>query len=410
MRKRIVITGLGLISPIGNNINEAWNNLINGISGIKKIEEFDTSHYETKIAGTIKNFSINDFIQKKNLIKLDLFIQYGIAAGIQAIEDANINISKIKKHDIGIIIGSGIGGLTSIEKNHKILMEYGPKKISPLFIPGCIINTIAGYLSIIYGFTGPNLAITTSCATGGHAICLAEQIINQNKAKIIITGSAEKASTPLAISGFAAAKALSTNNNIQTASRPWDTDRDGFVIGDGAGCLVLEEYNHAINRNAKIYAELSGCSMNSDAYHITKPHPESNGILTCMKNAIKQAKIKPMDIDYINAHATSTKLGDICESKAIKKLLKNDTNKTIINSTKSMTGHTLGAAGSIEAIFTILSIKNQTAIANINLNNLDPMCEKLNFITENQQKKIIYAMSNSFGFGGTNSCIVIKKL
>jgi len=411
MRKTIVITGLGLVSPLGNNVNDTWMSLKKGEVGIREIDQFDTSKYETKIAGTIKNFLITDFLQKKITKKFDFFIQYGIAAGIQAIEDAKIHDNTIRKNKIGIIFGSGIGGLTSIEKNHKILMKYGPKRISPLFISGCIINTISGYLSILYKLTGPNLAIATSCATGGHAICLAEQLINENKAKIIITGGAEKASTPLAISGFSATKALSKNKNPKEASRPWDVNRDGFVIGDGAACIVLEEYQHAINRGAKIYAELASTSMNADGYHLTTPKPNGKGVLNCMKNALKMAKITANQLNYINAHATSTKHGDISESLAIKKLLdKHPYKKTIINSTKSMTGHMLGASGSIEAILTILSLKYQLIVSNINLKTIDPQCKGLNYITRNKKINIKYAMSNSFGFGGTNSSIIIKKL
>jgi len=410
MKKRVVVTGLGVISSLGNNIKDTWENIKKGKIGIYEINHFDTSKYETKIAGTVKNFCINDFIQKKLVKKFDPFIQYGLAAGIQAIEDAGINNNKINKDKVGIIIGSGIGGLTSMEKNHKALIKYGPNKIQPMFIPNCIINTVSGYLSIIYNFTGPNIAISNACATGGHAICIGKQLISENKAKIIIAGGTENASTPLAISGFSSIKALSKNKNPKTASRPWDINRDGFVISDGAACIVLEEYEHALKRNSNIYAEIVGTSMNSDAYHIISPHPKGTGTYKCMKNALKDAKIKTHDLDYINAHATSTKQGDISEGLAITNLLKKEKKNIIVSSTKSMTGHMLGASGSIETIFTILSLKEQIIIANKNLNNIDPECIKLNLITKNQKKNIQYAMSNSFGFGGTNSSIIIKKL
>ncbi len=411
MKKRIIISGLGIISPLGNNTKNVWNNIMKGISGINFIKDFDTSEFQVKIAGTVKDFLISNFNSQKIFKKLDVFTQYGISAGIQAIEDSELNSNpKIKKNEIGIIMGSGIGGLTSIEKNHEILMKNGPKKIKPMFIPSCIINNISGFLSIIYKFTGPNLAVTTACSSSGYAIYLGAQFIKENKTKIMIVGGAEKASTPLGVSGFSALKALSRNKNPKKASRPWDIDRDGFVIGDGAGCLVLEEYKHAVNRNAKIYAELISSNVNSDAFNIMSPDPNGNGIFKCMKTAVKKAKIKPENIDYINAHATSTKKGDITESIAIKKLLGKNYKKTMIGSTKSLTGHLLGAAGSVEAIITILSLTHQTVPANINLEKNDPRCNYLNFIKKNKKKNIKYAMSNSFGFGGTNSTIIMKKI
>ncbi len=408
---RIVVTGLGVISSIGNDINSAWQNIKSGKTGIQKIRHFDTSRHEIKVAGIINNFLIDDFIKKKKIKKLDLFAQYGIAAGIQAIEDSKLFANKkVEKDKVGIIIGSGIGGITSIEKNCAILNKYGEKKISPLFIPGCIMNSISGYLSIIYNITGPNLAVTTACATSGHAIYLGVQLLKLNKANVIIAGGSEKASTPLVISGFSATKALSKNKNPEEACRPWDINRDGFIIGDGAACIVMETYKHAINRNANIYAEIVGTGVNSDAFHIISPQKNGNGILNCMQLALDDAKVNVSNLTYINAHATSTKIGDISESIAIKNLIGSKYNKQIyIGSTKSITGHLLGAAGCIEIIFTILSIKNQVIPGNINLKEIDPMCLGLNFIKKTTYKNIKYAMSNSFGFGGTNSVVVLKK-
>ncbi|HFL8824407.1 MAG TPA: beta-ketoacyl-ACP synthase II [Candidatus Azoamicus sp. OHIO1] len=413
MLKKVVITGLGLISPLGNNVKESWENIKSGKSGVRNIIDFDTSNYKTKFAGTIKNFSIEDYCKKKNIKKFDPFIQYGIAAGMQAIIDSKINnFKKNKKNTIGIIMGSGIGGLSLIEKNTKLLDKYGPNKISPMFIPGCIINMTSGYLAIINGFHGLNLALATSCATGTHAIGLAAKLISIGETNIIIAGSSEKASTPLALSGFSATRALSTRNDFpDKASRPWDVDRDGFVLGDGAGCIVLEEYEHAINRNAEIYAEICGFGMSCDAYHITSPTPDGNGTLKTMKLALKDAKINPHQLDYINAHGTSTIYGDISESMSIERLLgKNSVSKVYVNSTKSMLGHSLGAAGSIEAVITALSIKEEIIHPTINLNTIDKKC-KLNYVKNEQKKiKITYAMSNSFGFGGTNASIIFKKI
>jgi len=406
---KVVVTGLGAVTSLGNNITEIWKNLKYGKTGISNIEHFDTSSYYTKIGGTIKNFNINNFINNKKINKLDGFIQYGLAAGIQAIDDAGIIKNNIKRDDIGIIIGSGIGGITTIEHNNKLLNEKGSKKLQSTFISSCITNTIASYLSILYKITGPSLSISTACATGGHAICIAEQFIKNRKAKIMIAGGAEKAITPLVVAGFSIIKALSKNKNPDTASRPWDINRDGFVLSDGAACLILEEYEHALSRNANIYAEICGTGMTSDSYHIVSPDPTGKGIYSCMIDAIKNADICTDDVDYINAHATSTKNGDIAEGNAIENLFKSNKN-IIINSTKSMTGHLLGASGSLEAIITILSIKDQMILKNKNLVTHDERCGNLRLIKENKYTRIKYAMSNSFGFGGTNSSILFKKL
>lgn len=411
MTKKVVVTGLGAISSLGNDIENIWGNLLKGEIGIEKINHFDTTNFETKIAGTVKNFNVLNYVKDKLIKKLDLFIQYGVAAGIQAIEDANINnYKKIKREKIGVIIGSGIGGLISIEKNYLTLLNTGPKKINPSFIPNCIINTISGYISKLYNFTGPSFAISNACATGGYTISIAEQLIKNNRAKIIIAGGAEYASIPLVIGGFNALNALSKNTDPKKASRPWDIKRNGFVISDGAACLVLEEYEHAMSRNCKIYAEIAGTYINNDAYHIISPHPTGEGSYLCMKNALKKAKIKISDLDYINAHATSTKKGDISEGKAIENLTKKTAKNIIISSTKSQTGHLLGASGAIEAIITILCIKNKIILSNKNLDYIDSEFKNINLITKNVKKNINYAMSNSFGFGGTNSSIIIKNL
>ena len=393
---------------MGNNLLEMWTNLKDGKIGISYINHFNTDRFDVKIAGMVKNFDISNFI-KKNVVKnLDLFIQYGLAAGIQAIEDSGIyKYKNLNRSSVGVIFGSGIGGLEIIEQNIRFVNEG--KKLKPSFIPGCIINTIAGYLSKIYKFTGPSLAVSTACATGGHVICMADNLIKSNKAKIIIAGGAEKASTPLALAGFSSMKALSKNKNPFQASRPWDLARDGFVISDGSACLVLEEYEHAMNRNANVYAELIASEINNDAYHMIAPDPNGVGIYNCMNNVLKSAMLDITNIDYINAHATSTILGDISESIAISQLL-NGKKNIPINSVKSMMGHMLGASGSIEAIITILSIKEQLVLANINLDNIDKKCLGLNFVSKNIKMNINYAISNCFGFGGMNSSIVLKKI
>lgn len=411
MVKRIVVTGLGVISPLGNNIIDLWSNLRIQKTGIKKIDHFDVSGFDVKVAGTVNNFNINDFINAKLSSKFDNFIQYGLAAGCQAIEDANlISDKKINKNDVGFVIGSGICGLNSVENNYKIFLQEGYKSIKHNFINNCLINTTAGYLSILYGFKGPNIAVSTACATGGHAICLAEQLIRQGKAKVIIAGGTEHATTPFIISSFLALRTLSKNSNPLIASRPWDLKRDGFVISDGASCIVLEDYNHAIDRNCNIYSELIGSNLNSDSYHVVRPDPSGSGTYSCMKNLLDFSRVSVSEIDYINAHATSTKQGDLSEGNAIKRLLLGSKTNTIISSTKSLTGHLLGAAGSLEALITILSLKKQFVIANSNLENDDKLFSNLNLIKKNGNFKLKFAISNSFGFCGTNSVVLFKKL
>lgn len=411
MNKRVVVTGLGVISPLGNNIIDLWKNLENGNTGISKIKHFDTANFEIKVAGVIDNFFIDDFIKNKLVFKFDNFIKYGLASGIQAIEDSNINnYKKINKNDVGFVIGSGMCGMSSMEENYQLFLKDGFKNIKPNFITNCLINTISGYLSILYGFTGPNISVSTACATGGHAICIADQLIRCGKAKIVVAGGAEHATLPFIISGFLALKTLSKNSDPKKASRPWDFNRDGFVISDGSACLVLEDYDHAINRNCNIYAELVGSSFNSDAYHIVRPDLSGNGIYSCMKNVLDFSKIDISDIGYINAHATSTKQGDLGEGNAIKKLLSKKKSDVSICSTKSLSGHLLGAAGALEAVITVLSLKRQLIIANSNLDNIDDNFLGLNLISKNKKSNFNYAISNSLGFCGTNSSIIFKKL
>jgi 3-oxoacyl-[acyl-carrier-protein] synthase II len=410
-RRRVVITGLGVISPVGITVSSAWNSIISGKSGVKLIEDFDTSNFTTKFAGIIKNFIATDYINPKDEKKCDLFIQYGIAAGIQAVCDGGIDKPEGLNLDrIGIIMGAGIGGIGTIEQNYKIITTFGPRRISPFFIPASIINMISGHLSIKYGFRGPNLAIATACATGTHCIGMAARMIAYGDVDIMIAGGSEKASTPLGMGGFSAARALSTRNDTpELASRPWDKSRDGFVLGDGAGAVVLEEYTHAKRRGAKVYAELIGFGMSSDAHHITLP--SGDGAVLAMKLAMQDAGINPEEINYINAHGTSTVAGDLEESNAIKKILGNDIAKRVmISSTKSMTGHLLGAAGAVETVFTVLSLKNQIVPPTINLDTPGEGCD-LDYVPNTARtSNLNIALSNSFGFGGTNGSLIFKML
>lgn len=410
-KKRVVITGLGTISPVGNNVKTAWQNIIAGKSGISLINDFDTSHFVTKFAGTIQNFVVSDYLNPKDQKKCDLFIQYGIAAGIQAVQDSGLDKQDgINLDRIGVIMGSGIGGIGTIEQNHQTITTAGPRRISPFFIPASIINMISGHLSIKYGFRGLNLAIATACATGTHCIGMAARAIAYGDADVMLAGGSEKASTPLGMGGFSAARALSTRNDApELASRPWDRDRDGFVLGDGAGAVVLEEYEHAKRRDAKIYAELIGFGMSSDAYHITLPSGE--GAVLAMQMAMHDAGLNTGAIDYINAHGTSTVAGDLEESNAIKKAFGFENAKDImISSTKSMTGHLLGAAGAVEAIFTVLTLQNQIIPPTINLDNPGEGCD-LDYVPYHARDgKVNIALSNSFGFGGTNGTLIFKKL
>lgn len=412
-KRRVVVTGLGVVCPLGNEIDSCWGNILDGKSGVRLIDFFDTTSFNTKFAGLVQNFNPEQYISPQEIKRSDLFIQYGIVAGIQAIRDAGIdnNVNSINAERVGVMVGSGIGGLNTIEHFHSILSKDGPRRVSPFFITSTLINMISGHLSITYGFKGPNLSVVTACATSTHAIGLSARIIKYGDADVMITGGAEKASTPLGIAGFNASRALSTrNNDPTTASRPWDQDRDGFVLGDGAGVLVLEEYEHAKKRGANIYAELIGFGMSGDAYHITKPVAGAVGAKAAMRLACQEANISGQDIGYINAHATSTPIGDAEESFAIKSLFGEQAKKIPISSTKSMTGHLLGAAGAVEAIFSILALRDQVVPATINLVKPSQECD-LDYVpgSARQVKNLNISMSNSFGFGGTNGTLIFKK-
>ena len=356
-KRRVVVTGLGILCPCGNNLNESWQNIVDGKSGVDLITNFDTSHHETKFAASIKDFNPSSLLEKKDIRRTDLFIQYGLIASEQCVTDASLDSDSIDVNKIGVAIGSGIGGLQTIESNALLLNKRGPKKISPFFVPGSIINMVSGYVGIKFNFKGPNISVSSACSSASHSIGYSYRSIVHGEADLMLTGGAEMAITPLGVAGFNAAKALSTNNNNpKGASRPWDINRDGFVLGEGAGCLMLEEYNHAKKRGAKIYAELIGFGMSNDAYHITAPPESGEGAILSMNNALKDAEIDPEEINYINAHGTSTPAGDIAENSAVKELFKEHSKNLIISSTKSMTGHLLGAAGAVEAIFSILAI------------------------------------------------------
>ena len=410
-KRRVVITGLGIVCPVGNTIAEAWRNILNGNSGIASLENIDTEGQTVTFGGSVKNFDVSEYLSPKEAKKMDIFIHYGMAAGIQAIEDSGIEVTESNATRIGVAIGAGIGGLTTIEKTADLFREKGPRRISPFFVPSSIINMVSGNLSIKYGLKGPNFAIVTACTTGTHNIGDASRIIEYGDADVMIAGGTEMSTTNCGLGGFAAARALSTrNDDPKTASRPWDIDRDGFVLGDGAGVMVLEEYEHAKKRGANIYAELSGYGMSSDAYHITLPSEGGEGAARCMTNAINNAGINPNEVDYINAHGTSTPAGDIAETDAAKLALGSHSNNMVMSSTKSMTGHLLGAAGGIEAIFSTLSIKDQVAPPTINIFNQDPQCDLDYAANEAKEISINNAISNSFGFGGTNGSIVISKL
>jgi len=410
-KRRVVITGLGIVCPVGNTIAEAWRNILNGTSGIATLENIDTKGQTVTFGGSVKNFDVSEYLSPKEAKKMDIFIHYGMAAGIQAIKDSGIEITDSNAERIGVAIGAGIGGLTTIEKTADLFREKGPKRISPFFVPSSIINMVSGNLSIKYGLKGPNFAIVTACTTGTHNIGDASRIIEYGDADVMIAGGTEMSTTNCGLGGFAAARALSTrNDDPKTASRPWDINRDGFVLGDGAGVIVLEEYEHAKKRGANIYAELSGYGMSSDAYHMTLPSKGGEGAARCMTNAINNAGINPNEVDYINAHGTSTPAGDIAETDAVKLALGSHSNNMVMSSTKSMTGHLLGAAGGIEAIFSTLAIKDQVAPPTINIFNQDPQCDLDYAANKTKKISINHAISNSFGFGGTNGSIVISKL
>ncbi|EST59230.1 3-oxoacyl-(acyl carrier protein) synthase II [Proteus hauseri ZMd44] len=401
-----------MLSPVGNNAEASWEAVCAGQSGIGLIEDFDTSHHATKFAGLVKDFNHEDYnLSRKDARKMDLFIQYGIAAGVQAIADSGLEVTEANASRIGAAIGSGIGGLGLIEENHTSMMNGGPRKISPFFVPSTIINMVAGHLSIMYGLRGPTISIATACTSGVHNIGHAARIIAYGDADVMLAGGAEKATTPLGLGGFGAVRALSTrNDNPQAASRPWDKDRDGFVLGDGAGVLVLEEYEHAKNRGAKIYAEVVGFGMSSDAYHMTSPAENGEGGALAMTNALKDAGIASSEVGYINAHGTSTNAGDVAEAQAVENVFGKGTD-VLVSSTKSMTGHLLGAAGAIESIFTILSLRDQIVPPTINLDNQDENCH-LDFVPHKARKveNMEYALCNSFGFGGTNGSILFKRV
>ena len=410
-RKRVVITGMGMITALGNTLNETWGAILEGKSGISTIESFDTSAFTTRFSGSVKNLDVSQYLPVKEARRMDAFIQYGMVAGIQAMQDSGLEITDELSPRAGAIIGSGIGGIGTIEAGRQTIDKSGPRKISPFFVPGAIINMIAGNLSIKYNLRGPNLAVTTACTTGTHSIGLAARSIQYGEADVMLAGGAEMATTPTGLGGFAAARALSTrNDDPQAASRPWDKDRDGFVLGDGAGVLVLEEYEHAKARGAKIYAEVIGFGMSGDAYHMTSPPADGAGAALSMKNALRDAAIDASAISYINAHGTSTPAGDKAECQAVKSVMGSAVDQVAVSSTKSMIGHLLGAAGAVEAIFSALAIRDQVAPPTINLDNPDEGCD-LNFVPNIAQPRAIdVVLSNSFGFGGTNGSLIFRKI
>jgi 3-oxoacyl-[acyl-carrier-protein] synthase II len=410
-KRRIVVTGMGMLTPLGNDVASTWQALQQGKSGIDFITHFDAEAYSTKFAGLVKNFDVEPFFSGKEARKMDLFIQYGVAAGIQAFRDSGLEITEQNAGRIGAAIGSGIGGLGLIEENHEKLLASGPRKLSPFFVPSTIINMISGHLSIMLGLQGPNISIVTACTTGVHNIGHAARMIAYGDADAMLAGGAEKASTTLGMGGFGAARALSTRNDApQQASRPWDKDRDGFVLGDGAGVVMLEEYEHAKARGAKIYAELVGFGMSGDAYHMTSPPENGRGAASAMVNALRDAGVTPDQVQYINAHGTSTPAGDIAETMAIKSVFGAKPEGLMVSSSKSMLGHLLGAAGSVESIITVLSLQDQIVTPTINLDNPDEGCD-LDYVPHHsRQAKLEYALCNSFGFGGTNGSILFKKI
>ena len=409
-RRRVVVTGLGMVTPVGNTVSETWDNILRGKSGISLLEHFDTSDFSVHIGGSIKDLPLDNYIPKKEQKKMDPFIHYGIVAGVQAIEDSGLEVAE-NADRIGVAIGSGIGGLPGIEKGLELFQSGGPRRISPFYVPSNIINMISGHLSIMYGLRGPNFSIVTACTTGTHNIGDAARLIEYGDADVMIAGGSEMATSRTGLAGFAAARALSTRNDEpKSASRPWDKDRDGFVLSDGAGVMVLEEIEFAKKRGANIYAELVGYGMSADAFHMTAPSENGQGASLCMENALKNGKLNLQDVDYINAHGTSTPAGDIAETVAIKNVFKKEAKKLAISSTKSMIGHMLGAAGGAEAIFSVLSIHDQVAPPTINLKNKDPECD-LDYVPNNaREMKIDIALSNSFGFGGTNGSLIFKKM
>ncbi|NQZ54663.1 MAG: beta-ketoacyl-ACP synthase II [Piscirickettsiaceae bacterium] len=410
-KRRVVVTGLGAITPVGLNVKDSWESILAGKSGIAPLTVFDVSDFSVRFGGSIKNFDITTIISRKDAKKMDKFIHYGLAAGKEAIEDSGIEITDENAERIGVAIGAGIGGLPGIEAGYDAYLAGGPRKISPFFVPSNIINMVAGNLSIMFGLKGPNIAIATACSSATHNIASAGRIIQYGDADVMVAGGAEMSTSKTGLGGFAAARALSTrNDDPEAASRPWDQDRDGFVLGDGAGIVVLEEYEHAVKRGAKIYGELVGSGMSSDAYHMTSPSKGGEGAARCMTNAMADAGLSADQIDYVNAHGTSTPAGDAGETQAIKAAFGTSANNVAISSTKSMTGHLLGAAGGVEAIFSLLAMRDQVAPPTINLDNPSPDCD-LDYVPHTaRQMKIDIAMSNSFGFGGTNGTIIFKNI
>ena len=410
-RRRVVVTGLGCISPVGNTVAASWDALIAGQSGIATITKFDASAFSTHFAGEVKGFNVEEYIPGKEARHMDTFIHYGMAAGIQAMQDSGIEVSEANAERIGVLVGSGIGGLPMIEETHAELTNRGPRRISPFFVPASIINMISGHLSIRYGLKGPNLAIVTACTTGLHCIGEAGRLIEYGDADVMIAGGAESTVSPLGLGGFAAARALSSrNDDPATASRPWDTDRDGFVLGEGAGVMVLEEYEHAKARGAKIYAELLGFGMSADAHHMTAPLEDGDGARRCMLAAMRNAGVNADQINYVNAHGTSTPLGDVAETVAIKRALGDAAAKVVVNSTKSMTGHLLGGAGGLESVFTVMAVHRQVSPPTINIFNQDPNCDLDYCANVAREMPIHVALKNSFGFGGTNGSLIFSKV
>ncbi|MEI7681887.1 MAG: beta-ketoacyl-ACP synthase II [Betaproteobacteria bacterium] len=410
-RRKVVVTGLGIISPVGIGVSEAWGNVVAGRSGITRINRFDASGLPTQIAGEVKNFEVAKWLAPKEARRFDTFIHYGLAAGIDALKDSGIDLDKEAREQIGVCIGSGIGGLPLIETTHDALIAGGPRKISPFFVPGTIINMISGQLSIMHGLKGPNIAVVSACTTANHSIGEAGRLIEYGDADVMIAGGAESCVSMLGVGGFCAARALSARNDSpELASRPWDRDRDGFVLGEGAGVLVLEEYEHAKKRGARIYCELAGYGLSADAHHITAPCEDGEGAARCMTNALRNGGINTDQVDYVNAHGTSTPLGDIAETIAVKRCFGDYAKQLAVSSTKSMTGHLLGAAGGIEAVFSAMAVHQQIAPPTINLVNQDPQCD-LDYVPNTaREMKIAVAISNSFGFGGTNGTLVFKAV
>jgi 3-oxoacyl-[acyl-carrier-protein] synthase II len=410
-RRRVVVTGLGIVCPIGNTVAEAWSSVLAGKSGIGRITHFDASPLSSQIAGEVKNFEVAAYLSPKEARRMDRFIHLGIAAGVQALRDSGLEVTQANATRIGVNIGSGIGGLPMIEETYNDVLKGGPRKISPFFIPSTIINMISGNLSIMHGLKGPNLAMVTACTTSAHCIGEAGRLIEYGDCDVMVAGGAEATVTLLTVGGFAAARALSTrNDDPATASRPWDRDRDGFVLGEGAGVVVLEGFEHAKRRGATVYAELAGYGMSGDAYHMTAPQENGEGAARCMENALRNAGLNREDIDYVNAHGTSTPLGDLAETVALKRCFGDHAKKLAISSTKSMTGHLLGAAGGVEAIFSVLAIRDQVAPPTANLFNQDPACD-LDYVPNTARRMPLRsALSNSFGFGGTNGTLIFKRV